>query len=276
MRKKRSRLKFSGTLIDEKTALSIVIENGVVVNLNSVESRVLSRESNSIIFAPLMLDAQVNGGFGVSIQDENIDDEKLLYLSRKFLSFGIAKWIPTVVTAPEEKMELICERISTAILSNSELAKHIPGIHLEGPWISPVDGPRGAHPKEYVRAPSLKEWQKYKKASRGKILYVTLAPEVDKDLSFSKHLLKDGVKLSIGHHQASIELLERAVDIGINMFTHLGNGIANMIHRHDNPIWFALGNDRVSCSLIADGFHLPKFVMKTIAMAKKVNKLFLV
>ncbi|MCX8064424.1 MAG: hypothetical protein N3G21_04550 [Candidatus Hydrogenedentes bacterium] len=276
MKKKKTRFRFLGKLIDEKTEISVVVDRGVVVDLVKKDKPNRSGEEETIVFAPLMLDAQVNGGFGVSIQDENLDEERLVYLSRKFFSLGVAKWIPTVVTAPSEKIRVICEKISSAIISNSEVSKHIPGIHLEGPWISPVDGPRGAHPKEYVKRPSLEDWHKYKKASRGKIIYVTLAPEVDKNLTFSKHLLSEGVILSIGHHQAGIDILEKAIEWGINMFTHIGNGIANLIHRHENPIWFALGNDKVSFSLIADGFHLPKYLMKTIAKAKREENVFLV
>ncbi len=276
MKMRKNRLIFSGTLIDEKTKATIIIEDGILIDIKFHTDKKISKTCLPTIFVPLMFDAQVNGGFGVSIQDENIDEEKLVYLTQKFLSLGIAKWIPTIVTAPVEKIKLICEKISTAILTNSELAQHIPGIHLEGPWISPIDGPRGAHPKEYVRIPSISEWNKYKKAGRNKIIYVTLAPEVDKNFAFSKHLLAEGVKISIGHHQADIEVLEEAVRLGINIFTHLGNGIPNLIHRHNNPIWFALANDNISCSIITDGFHLPKYVMITIANAKRVGNIFLV
>lgn len=273
---KKTKFRFIGKLIDEKTSIEVIIDRGIVVDLKEKDKLKSRSDDVSIIFSPLLFDAQVNGGFGVSIQDEELDDEKLLYLSRRLLSLGVAKWIPTVVTAPSEKIQLICEKISSAITSNSELSKHIAGIHLEGPWISPLDGPRGAHPRQYVRPPSLEEWYKYKKAGKGKIVCVTLAPELDRGFSLSKRLIKEGVKVSLGHHQAGIEILEKAVETGIYLFTHLGNGISNFVHRHDNPMWFALGNDKVAFSIIADGFHLPEYVIKTVAKVKDKEKVFLV
>jgi N-acetylglucosamine-6-phosphate deacetylase len=138
------------------------------------------------IIAPLLLDAQVNGGFGITIQDENLNEEKLLTLSQKLHQLGIVRWIPTIVTTFIEKTIFLCRTIANS-LRNKELSFAIPGIHLEGPWISPEDGPRGAHPIEHIRKPSRKEWEKYYQSAEGKILYVTLAPEQKK--CYSVHLL---------------------------------------------------------------------------------------
>ena len=228
------------------------------------------------IIAPLLFDIQVNGGFGISVQDEDLTEDNLLELSRKLFHLGIVRWVPTIVSNSIEKTEFLCKVIGNSLKKNKELSFAIPGIHLEGPWISPEDGPRGAHAKEYIRPPSKQEFEKYYKLADGKILYVTLAPETKKAIPFIKYLTSRGVCVSLGHHNASLSLMQDAVEAGATLCTHIGNGIQNYIHRHNNPIWYSLVEDRLSVSVIADGHHLPPTVLKIIAKCKKPNNIILV
>lgn len=228
------------------------------------------------IIAPLLLDIQVNGGFGISIQDENLTEDKLLELSRKLFQKGVVRWVPTIVSNSIEKTQFLCKTLGDSLKKNKELSLAIPGIHLEGPWISAEDGPRGAHAKEYIRPPSINEFKKYYELANGKILYVTLAPEQKNAIPFIKYLVSKGVHVSLGHHNADISVMQKAVEAGANLCTHLGNGIQNHIHRHNNPIWYSLVEDRLSVSVIADGHHLPPTVLKIIAKCKGYNRIILV
>jgi N-acetylglucosamine-6-phosphate deacetylase len=148
------------------------------------------------------------------------------------------------------------------------VARAVPGFHIEGPYISPMDGPRGAHAKEYVRKPNLNEFDRLYEAAAERILYVTVAPELEGAAAFIKELTRRGVVVALGHHNGSADDIARAVDAGARLSTHLGNGLASMVHRHLNPLWPQLAEDRLHASLIADLEHLPAAVLNTFVRAK--------
>jgi len=164
-------------------------------------------------------------------------------------------------------MERNCRVIAEA-LQEKWIARSVPGIHLEGPYISPEDGPRGAHPKPHVRKPDLREFDKLMKAADGKILYITVAPEAEGAIPFIKAVTKQGTLAALGHHNASAEIIGQAVDAGARLSTHLGNGLASTIPRHANPLWPQLSEDRLYASFIPDLEHLPPAVLKTLIRAK--------
>lgn len=266
-----------GIPVSQSFPVTLVIRDGRII-AHDVQNAIRNIDlgDDECYFAPLLFDAQVNGGFGVSVQDDKLDADQLLRLSEHLRQTGVVRWIPTVVTNALERMEHICRTISESIRRYPELRRAMPGIHLEGPWISPEDGPRGAHPCEFVREPSVRDWEKLYRASNGAVAYVTLAPERKQALSLIRRIRADGVKVSLGHHNASPEVMLKAVEAGAELCTHIGNGIGNWLHRHLNPIWFALAEDRLSVSVIADGHHLPGYVMRVIAKAKGVDNIVLV
>jgi N-acetylglucosamine-6-phosphate deacetylase len=119
-----------------------------------------------------------------------------------------------------------------------------------------VDGYRGAHPLRWVRPPDWEEFLKYHRASGNAILQVSLAPEVDGAMDFLRQCIARGIRVALAHHNGSAEVIKAAIDAGAVISTHLGNGCANTIHRHDNPLWPQLADDRLMASIIVDGFHL--------------------
>jgi N-acetylglucosamine-6-phosphate deacetylase len=163
-----------------------------------------------------------------------------------------------------------------AILANSindeKLRGSIPGFHLEGPYINPEDGYRGAHPKQFVRLPNWDEFMEMFNAANGKIVQVTLAPEMEGAQDFIKRCNEKGIVVAVGHHNASKEQLDLAVENGAKTSTHLGNGCANMINRHVNPLWPQLANDDLTISIICDGFHLLPEEIKVFYKTKGVDK----
>ena len=152
----------------------------------------------------------------------------------------------------------------------------IPGFHLEGPYISPVEGYRGAHPEKYIRLPDWEEFQELQQAARKGIKLVTVAPEMEGAISFIENASATGVVVSLGHHNATPDVIEQAVEAGATFSTHLGNGCANMINRHNNPLWPQLANDGLSISIIADGFHLTKEEVITFFKVKGTDRTILV
>ncbi|MEA3364951.1 MAG: amidohydrolase family protein [Candidatus Hydrogenedentes bacterium] len=223
--------------------------------------------SRSSIIGPTLFDIQVNGGNGINLQGSKTKPEDVLALTRFLATWGVSKWIPTITTNSFKKMEHGCRVIAKA-LEDAEVARAVPGIHLEGPFLSPLDGPRGAHAKRYVRNPRLHDFDKLNKASGGHVLYTTVAPELPRAIPFIKGLVKRGVVVALGHHNATAEEIAEAVDAGARLCTHLGNGLATELDRHHNPLWPQLANDRLAAAMIADLHHLPPPVLKSMVRMK--------
>jgi N-acetylglucosamine-6-phosphate deacetylase len=147
---------------------------------------------------------------------------------------------------------------------------------MEGPYISPEDGPRGAHPREHVVAGSIEDFSRRQDAAQGRVVLVTLAPEARGALDLIEHLVESGVKVAIGHTAASPEQIGDAVSAGATLATHLGNGCANQLPRHPNVLWEQLGSDELYASFIADGHHLPPATLKCMVRAKQPHRSMLV
>ena len=157
-----------------------------------------------------------------------------------------------------------------------EVARRVLGIHLEGPSISEVAGYRGAHPLDSVRGPDWGEFLELSNASGGRIAIVTLAPERPGAIEFIRRVCRSGVVVALGHTSADAETIGAAAEAGASLSTHLGNGIASTLPRHDNPIWHQAADDRLMASLIADGHHLAPSILKSLVRAKSPDRIILV
>jgi N-acetylglucosamine-6-phosphate deacetylase len=147
---------------------------------------------------------------------------------------------------------------------------------MEGPYVSPADGARGAHPLEHVAAASVDDFKRRQDAAQGRIVLVTLAPEVPGALPLIDYLVAADVRVAIGHTAATPQQLRDAVAAGATLATHLGNGCPQMLPRHPNVIWELLAADALFASLIADGHHLPATTVKAMVRAKGLHRTILV
>jgi N-acetylglucosamine-6-phosphate deacetylase len=143
-----------------------------------------------------------------------------------------------------------------------------PGMHVEGPFIHPEDGPRGAHPCEHVRPPNLADFERLYEACRGKMRILTLSPEQPGALEVIEAATRAGVVVALGHHRADRAAIDAAIAAGAKMSTHLGNGADAQLPRNDNYIWWQLGEDRLWASFISDGHHLPPATLRAMLRAK--------
>jgi len=148
------------------------------------------------------------------------------------------------------------------------LARALPGLHLEGPYISAEDGPRGAHPLRHVRPPAWDEFRRFQDAAGGRIRLITLAPEHDGALPFIEKLTASGVVVALGHTAASSACIRAAIAAGARLATHLGNGCHALLPRHDNYLWEQLAADQLWASVISDGHHLPPALLRCILRVK--------
>jgi len=183
----------------------------------------------------------------------------------------VTTFIPTLTT---NSKEILSKNFSVlaSVIDDPELLGSIPGFHLEGPYISPVDGFRGAHPLSFVRKPDWNEFLELNKAAGNKILEVTIAPETEGVMDFISKCKNTGIIVGLGHHNADAKTVTEAIDRGARIATHIGNGCANMINRHLNPLWPQLADDRLMISIIADGFHLNPEEIKVFYKIKGPEK----
>src|SRR5690606_7014534 len=203
-----------------------------------VSMKQLRRASpGSPYIGPGLTDIQVNGFGGVDFNSTPLTVADAWHAVKDLLAKGVTRFFPTVITNHPRKIISLLDQIHQACLSDPELERHIPGIHLEGPFISPVDGPRGAHNRRFVIAPDYSLFEKFQEAAGGRIKIITLSPEWDGSSAFIRKCVRKGVIVSIGHTQATPEQIREAVTSGATMSTHLGNGAALTVPRHPNFIW---------------------------------------
>jgi N-acetylglucosamine-6-phosphate deacetylase len=233
----------------------VTIENGFIQSVKPLKKP--SEAYSKTYIAPGFFDNQVNGFAGVSFAfgESDLTPEGIEQATRELWKCGVTTYLPTLTTNRREIL-LRNFRLLAGAVKEEKLLGSIPGFHLEGPYINPEDGFRGAHPKQFVRLPDWDEFQELNQAAGGKILQVTLAPEMDGAQDFIKKCTGKGIVIAVGHHNANKEQLDLAVINGAKISTHFGNGCANMINRHYNPFWPQLANDQLWISIICDGFHL--------------------
>ncbi len=251
--------------------VQVKIENGKIVSVKEIKK--LKDADKAVFIAPGFFDNQVNGFAGVSFAfgESDLTAEGIEKATRELWKFGVTTYLPTLTTNSREVLEKNFSLLAEAV-NNPRLLGAIPGFHLEGPYINPADGFRGAHPKQFVRLPDWNEFQALNKAAGGKILQVTLAPEIEGAQDFIKNCRNNRIIVAAGHHNANREQLDEAVQNGVRISTHLGNGCANMINRHNNPLWPQLSNDSLWISIICDGFHLLPEEIRVFYKTKGVAK----
>ena len=218
--------------------------------------------------APALFDLQINGCDGHSFGSEHLTEEAVRHIVSVCRRHGIGGLCPTLVTNSFVALEHALRTLRRARETDPALGAAMPAIHLEGPYISPEDGPRGAHPRPHVRPPDWDEFCRLQEAAGGTIRLVTLAPEWEGALGFIERLVVSGVVAALGHTAASGPRIRDAVAAGARLSTHLGNGCHALLPRHDNYLWEQLAADELWASIICDGHHLPPAVVRCILRIK--------
>jgi N-acetylglucosamine-6-phosphate deacetylase len=221
-------------------------------------------------------DLQVNGFAGVDFNTPGLTPEALRRAMLAMRRTGTTWFLPTVVTAALPAMEGTMRAVVRARQADPDLAHAIPGIHLEGPFLAPEDGPRGAHPAAWIRDPDWEVFCRLQEAAGGLIVLVTLAPERPGAEALVRRLCQAGIAVGIGHTNAAEADIERAAEAGARLSTHLGNGAHAALPRHRNYIQKQLAMDALCASLICDGHHLPGYVVQNMLRCKGPDRVILV
>jgi len=245
--------------------ISLAVKNSVISSVR--------RGKGDAYIGPGLVDLQINGFRGLDFNTLPVADDLPGRVTRELWSEGVTSYYATVITNSPDAIEGCVSAIARACQHDEDAAAGIAGIHLEGPFISPEDGPRGAHEKRYVTAPDWKKFQRWQKAAGGRIRLITMSPEWPGSAAFIRRCADSGVTVSVGHTAASVEQIRYAVAAGASMSTHLGNGCHLTLPRHPNYVWEQLAQDALAACIIADGFHLPDSVIKAIMRVKGPNAL---
>ncbi len=210
-----------------------------------------------------MVDLQVNGYSGVDFNQDSLSAEDLRRACALIESHGVESILATIIT---DTIDAMTRRLTNLVKlrDRDPLArKLIAGVHIEGPFLNEEPGYCGAHASDAIHPANLEEMQRLLDAAQGLTRLVTLAPERDPGLRVTRMLAGQNVIVSAGHCNPSLEELRAAIDAGLTMFTHLGNGCPMQLPRHDNIIQRVLGlADELWLCFIADGVHVPFFALR--------------
>ena len=223
------------------------------------------------------IDLQVNGFGGVDFNAPGLTVEQVVAVTERLDQAGTTGYLPTIVTGNPETSVASLRVIAEARRKSARCERNILGVHLEGPFISSEMGAVGTHPIEWVAKPSMELFGRFQEACEGIVKLVTVAAEIEGMPEFVRALSSQGIAVSLGHQMAAKPAeIEPCIAAGAKAFTHLGNGLPNMIPRHDNIIFTALAEDRASVMFIPDGHHLPDTMLKVFTRAVPLKRLIAV
>lgn len=263
-------MKLNGKLVSNGRSVEIEIAEGKILSIREV-----GPTTDGIWIAPALIDIQVNGFAGYNLNTEAVTPEHVSEMIRALWKVGTGGLCPTVTTGSFERMGGSLRAIVSAC-ADAKINRSVVGIHVEGPYISPEDGPRGAHAKQHIRKPDWEEFQRWQEMAQGRICIVTVAPEIEGAIPFIERLTANGIIAAVGHTNAAKQDIDGAIAAGAKFSTHLGNGAHALLPRHPNYIWEQLAADELWASLIVDGHHLPPSVVKCMMRAKGLERSVLV
>lgn len=249
--------------------IRLSMQNGLIKSIQEYKGS--GHEENMI--APGLVDIQINGYMGIDFNDQQLEESEWKKVVGHLAKVGVTTFYPTVITNSFEKLVEIFSENTNYLHDNPDVKKVIGGFHLEGPYISMDDGPRGAHSKEHVRAPCWEEFCNLQEKALGMIKLLTMSPEYPNSAAFIRKVSQTGVKVAIGHTSATTEQIRSAVDAGAVMSTHLGNGAHATLPRHPNYIWDQLAEEDLWATVISDGHHLPINFLKVVHQVKGEKKI---
>lgn len=208
-------------------------------------------------------DLQINGYAGTDFCSLDMTLEQMRHACDAIRMDGIDGILATIITDSVEALSAKLEKMVRFREEDAVIREMVKGFHVEGPFLSPEPGYIGAHPAKWVRPAGIDDAKRLLEAGNGLVRLMTLAPEFDEGAATTRYLVSQGVTVSAGHCNPDLETLERAVDAGLSMITHLGNGCPVTLPRHDNFIQRALSlSDRLWLCFIPDGAHVPFFVLR--------------
>lgn len=233
----------------EKTDVYVVDGKIHSIEQNIEKSNVQVIEGSNQLLFPGFIDMHIHGSAGVDTMDGK--QESLHAMAKSLVKEGVTGFLATTMTQKIEEIEQALSAIGNFEQTDDEA--EILGVHIEGPFISIKRV--GAQPEEYIIPPNIETFNHWQELSGGMIKEITVAPEVEGGFDFVKELAKQGIVVSIGHSDASLEEVEKAVSLGAKQGTHLYNQMRPFHHRDPGVVGGTLLNNQVKTEIIVDFIH---------------------
>lgn len=219
------------------------------------------------LLCPGFIDCQVNGGGGFLL-NETPDAATVRRIARAHARCGTAGLLPTVIT---DAPEVLARAIAAVRQARAEGERGVLGIHIEGPFIDTAR--KGAHAAEFIRELTDEDVRRIAAADCGAVMLTVAPNRVRPELI--QRLADAGVRVSLGHAEASFAAARAALDAGATCFTHLYNAMSQMTGREPGMVGAALADAESYVGIIADGHHVHEAAM-TVACRMKPDRLMLV
>jgi N-acetylglucosamine-6-phosphate deacetylase len=246
----------------------VVDDDGMIASVHSDPS---NKSEN--ILTSTFLDIHTHGAANYDVM--HASPAELGVIGKFLATKGVGNYLPTTVTAPIDQTLRSLEALANAVESRNPAKEASPiGIHLEGPFISHAK--KGVHPPADILPPDIALFDRFYQAARGHIRVITIAPEIPGALALIEHAASLGVKVSIGHTNATSEEAQAAIEAGARSATHTFNAMRPLDHRAPGVIATVLDDDRLFAELICDGVHVAPEMVRLWLKAKGPDKAILV
>ena len=271
----------NGTILTGFTTMencAILIEDGKISDVFSEKrferkrfdpgTEVIDVHESAIV--PGFIDTHIHGFGGYGTDDYCA--ELIIEMSRLLVQYGVTAFNPTLYPAEPAEMFKAVKEAASAI--GRERGAQIMGLHMEGPFLSRER--LGAMKASSVQDVDIVLMEQLWKVSEGRIVNMTVAPELKGMRELALFCLKKGIVLQAGHTDASYENMVEGMQAGILHATHLFNAMSRLEHRNPNAVGAILIHPRMSCEIIADGFHIHPELYKLLLRDKPSDKIVLI
>lgn len=261
------------TIAARETALGPVTIRFETDQIVEVRSGIADDAQIHDLVLPGMLDLQVNGFAGVDFMTCARDE--LARIGPAIAATGVTAYLPTLITQPIDALCARLEVLANWIENFDQAGAAVPlGVHLEGPFLTMAK--RGAHPAKAILAPSVPDFERLHEAARGQLRLLTLAPELPGASELIARCVELGVRVALGHSNASYEEAREAFERGAQLCTHFCNAMSALHHRQPGLPGAVLTTPGATLCLIPDGIHLHDAMLEIAARSKKAEEIILV
>ena len=212
---------------------------------------------------PGFIDIHCHGAFGFDTNDAN--EEGLRAWTKGIVTEGTTAFLATTITQSEEVLTGAVANVAKVMEEGYEGAE-ILGIHFEGPYLDMVY--KGAQPEQHIVKGTIEQFERYQKAAKGNIKYITMATETDDDFELTQYLADNGVVVSIGHSAATYEQAVFAWANGAKSMTHVYNGMTPFNHRKNGLVGASFRLRTMYGEVICDGNHSTTAALNNFFMSK--------
>lgn len=250
-------------IADQFIPASIKTEHGKIAAVCPYNSSPADIDYKDKRIVPGFMDIHCHGAYGFDTNDAN--EEGLRNWAKNIVSEGVTSFLATTIT---QSADVLTKAVANAadVMERDYEGAEIMGIHLEGPYLNMSY--KGAQPEEHIRKPQVEQFMEFQEAAKGRIKYITLAPEEDEDFCLTRYASSHGVVVSIGHSAASYEEAVLAYANGARSITHVYNGMAPFHHRDNGLVGAACRIRTMYGEIICDGNHSTPAALNNYFTAK--------